>query len=126
MSNFRRENGTELPQSLTDTEIEQAARGGSSSSAHGIEALPAESLAWIWQRANQQIEQLQGELKLEQQRHQVLAQRKAQQEAELASLRQQLAASRAELEQVQVARSHSERELASLQAGWQHLQQDEP
>ena len=128
MSNSRREDGpghySEQAQPLTDAEIEQAARGGSSTSAHGADVLPAESLAWIWQRANQQIEQLRVELKLEQQRHQVLAQRKAQQEVELTTLRQQLDASRAEREQAQVARSHSERELASLQAGWKHLQQE--
>ena len=129
MSSSRSEDSARSPieatPPLVDREIAQAAKGGAATSRHSADDLnKVDSLLWFWRQANQQLVQVREELKLEQQRRQVLAERKTQLETEVSSLRQQLEAGRLELEQARLDQGRSERELASLQAGWKHLQQE--
>lgn len=82
----------------------------------------SESFAWLWQQANQQLEQLKEDLKRERQRYQALNQRKTQLNSELASMRKSVESSRVELEAERENRVIAERELSSLRTGWKHVQ----
>ena len=82
----------------------------------------SESFAWLWQQANQQLEQLNEDLKRERQRYHALSQRKIKLDSELASMRQTVEESRSELDAEREGRVTAERELSSVRAGWQHVQ----